>query len=93
LFQCGTILFEERRPRAASTMPALHPARANHQYGRTKDDAPEAFAAAAIAAHASRREHSDRGDESRNEKRRAKIGYDPGASALSGRAVNCSRGR
>jgi hypothetical protein len=82
----GTILFEERRPRAA--MPALHPARANHQYGRTKDNAPKAFAAAAIAAGAARREYSDWRDESRDEKRRAQVGEHARASALCGRALN-----
>src|ERR1051325_1782868 len=52
-----------------------------------KDDASKAFAAAAIAAGATRREHSDRRSQSWNEKRGAKIGEHARAVALGGRAI------
>jgi hypothetical protein len=60
---------------------------AKYQYGRKKDDAPAPLAAAAIAAGAPRRKYSDRRDENRDEKRRAKIGHDSSAAAFGGSEV------
>ncbi|MFN2540905.1 MAG: hypothetical protein ABR514_01885, partial [Chthoniobacterales bacterium] len=58
------------------------PARESWAYGSKKDDAPAPLAPTAIAAVAAGRKHSDRRNQSRNEKRRAQIRHYSSASAF-----------